>query len=81
MDPFVLALDGAVGTSVIRSHRDLLVWQKGMDLVERVYALTRSLPVHERFGLIGQATRAAYQSPPTSPKGTRDPLVATTPNS
>ena len=30
--------------SGIQSHRDLVVWQRGMDLVEQIYALTKRLP-------------------------------------
>lgn len=28
----------------IRSHHDLVVWQKAMDLVERVYQLAQGFP-------------------------------------
>ncbi len=48
---------------VIQSHRDLLVWQKGMDLVESVYILARGLPKSEQFGLTSQLTRAAVSVP------------------
>ena len=40
----------------IQSHRDLRVWQKGMDLVVAVDAVSRQFPVEERYGLIQQAT-------------------------
>ena len=40
----------------IQSHRDLRVWQKGMDLVVTVYAVSKQFPVEERYGLIQQAT-------------------------
>ncbi|HEX4951312.1 MAG TPA: four helix bundle protein [Blastocatellia bacterium] len=35
----------------IQSYQDLLVWQKGMDLVEVCYQLTEKLPPSETFGL------------------------------
>lgn len=35
----------------IQSYQDLLVWQKGMDLVEICYQLTEKLPQSETFGL------------------------------
>ena len=41
------------------SYRDLLVWQKSIDLVEVVYALTARFPSSERYGLSSQARRAA----------------------
>ncbi len=46
-----------------RSHRDLLVWQKAMDLVDRIYDLTESFPAREGFGLTSQITRAVVSVP------------------
>ena len=54
---------------LIRSHRDLIVWQKSMDLVEQVYALTQEFPADERFRLTGQATRAAVSVPANVAEG------------
>ena len=39
--------------------RDLVAWQKAMDIAEEVYRLTRSFPPEERFGLLIQYRRAA----------------------
>lgn len=35
----------------IESHRDLVVWQKSMDLAVDAYRLTASFPIEERYGL------------------------------
>lgn len=43
----------------INSYRDLLVWQQAVDLSVAVYALTRSWPREEIYGLTSQARRAA----------------------
>ncbi|MEX0783593.1 MAG: four helix bundle protein [Dehalococcoidia bacterium] len=43
----------------IQSHRDLIVWQKAMDLTVEVYRLAERLPSRETFGIYSQATRAA----------------------
>ncbi|NJC41258.1 four helix bundle protein [Brevundimonas alba] len=43
----------------IRSHRDLAVWQKGIDLACGVYALTRSMPKEETYRLSGQIIRCS----------------------
>jgi len=43
----------------LRSYRELKVWQKAMELIERCYDITRSYPADERFGLISQIRRAA----------------------
>ncbi len=53
----------------IQSHRDLLVWQKGMDLVVAVCAVSKQFPVEERYGLIQQATRAAVAVPANIAEG------------
>jgi four helix bundle protein len=47
----------------IRSHRDLIVWQKAVDLVTMVYDLTARFPKTERFRLISQITGAAASVP------------------
>lgn len=53
----------------IKSYRDLLVWQKGMDLVTEVYRITRRLPSHEAFGLAAQMQRAAVSIPSNIAEG------------
>lgn len=42
-----------------RSHRDLLVWQKAIELSALVYVLTDRLPKSELYGLSSQMQRAA----------------------
>ena len=49
--------------SDIRSHRDLVAWQKAVDLAVLVYRVCERLPERERFGLWSQATRAAASIP------------------
>ena len=44
---------------VVTSYRDLLVWQRAIDLTEAVYALTRQFPRDELYGLTSQTRRAA----------------------
>jgi four helix bundle protein len=43
----------------IRSFRDLVVWQKSVDLVVEIYSLTNRFPASERFGITSQLRRAA----------------------
>jgi four helix bundle protein len=40
-------------------YRDLLVWQKGIEVAKFTYLFTRSFPSEEKFGLISQMRRAA----------------------
>lgn len=49
--------------SDIRSHRDLVVWQKAVELAVLIYKAAESLPPKERFGLWSQMTRAASSVP------------------
>ncbi len=44
---------------IIRSYRDLEVWQVAMRLVVEVYSISQSFPKDERFGLTAQIRRAA----------------------
>ncbi len=53
----------------IRSHRDLNVWQLGMELAERIYALTQTFPPDERFGRTSQLRRAAVSIPANIAEG------------
>lgn len=53
----------------IRSHRDLLVWQRGMELAALVYGLARELPAEEKFGLVSQMCRAAVSVPANIAEG------------
>jgi four helix bundle protein len=47
----------------IESHRDLVVWQKSMDLAVLVYQLTAKLPANEAYRLVCQITRSAASVP------------------
>jgi four helix bundle protein len=51
------------------SYRDLLVWQRAMDLVAPSYALGKRLPANERFGLTSQIQRAAVSVPANIAEG------------
>ena len=44
--------------SVIKTYRDLLVWQRAMDLAKVVYLSTQAFPKTEQFGLTNQLRRA-----------------------
>ena len=44
--------------AVIKTYRDLLVWQKSMALVTEVYASMKSLPQDEVYGLSSQIKRS-----------------------
>ena len=41
------------------SFKDLIVWQKAMDLSVAVYQMTKKFPKEEMFGMTSQMRRAA----------------------
>ena len=43
----------------MKSHRDILAWQRGIELVKLCYKIARSLPAYERFELASQLRRAS----------------------
>ncbi len=47
----------------IQSYRDLRVWQKGMDLAEACYSITKEFPKEEMYGMTSQIRRAAASIP------------------
>ena len=58
-------------TATIHSYKDLIVWQKSMDLVVAVYELTDELPKTETYGLASQMKRAAVSIPSNIAEGRR----------
>jgi four helix bundle protein len=53
----------------LRSYRDLVVWQRAMDLVAECYRLTNLLPKSESYGLVSQIQRAAVSNPANIAEG------------
>ena len=53
----------------MKSHKDLMVWQKSMDLVTKIYELTREFPEHEKYGLTSQLRRAGVSIPSNIAEG------------
>src|SRR5690606_2096919 len=56
-------------TMNIQSLRDLLVWQKAMNLVTEVYQLTQQFPKEEMYGLSSQIRRAIISVPSNIAEG------------
>jgi len=56
-------------TETVRSYRELKVWQKGIELVKKVYVFTQNFPKSETYGLAGQMQRAAVSIPSNIAEG------------
>ncbi len=54
---------------MVKSYRDLLIWQQAMELAEVVYEVTAKLPARESYGLISQLQRAAVSVPSNIAEG------------
>ena len=54
---------------MVKNYKELVAWQKGMELVRRVYALTRDFPEVEQYRLVDQLTRAAVSVPSNIAEG------------
>ena len=53
----------------IKSYRDLIVWQKSMDLVKEIYSITKALLKEEQYGLTSQIRRSSISIPSNIAEG------------
>lgn len=53
----------------MRNHKDLVVWQKGILLVQRLYEITHDFPKDEIYGITSQMRRAAVSIPSNIAEG------------
>lgn len=53
----------------ITSFRDLKIWQKGMEIVEEIYLISRGFPKEEIYGLQSQIRRSAISIPSNIAEG------------
>ncbi len=51
------------------TFRDLIIWQKSMDLVTTIYNQTKSFPNTEKFGIVSQIRRSAVSIPSNISEG------------
>jgi four helix bundle protein len=54
---------------MVQSYRDLVAWNKSMDLVTEIYQVTEKFPKEELFGLMSQLRRAAVSIPSNIAEG------------
>jgi four helix bundle protein len=55
--------------TAVKDYRELIVWQKAMDLVETIYLTTKAFPKDELYGLTSQIRRAAISIPSNIAEG------------
>jgi four helix bundle protein len=54
---------------MIRSYKDLIVWQKAFKLALAVYEVTKKFPKEEQYGLVSQMRRSAISIPSNIAEG------------
>jgi len=53
----------------VQSYRQLIVWQRAMELVQSIYKLTKDFPKEEIYGLTSQIRQAAVSIPSNIAEG------------
>ena len=51
------------------SYRDLLAWQKAMELITQIYRVSQKFPSEELYGMVSQMRRAAVSIPSNIAEG------------
>lgn len=54
---------------MLTSYKDLIVWQKSIQLVKEVFMLTDKFPSSEKFGIISQMRRSSVSIPSNIAEG------------
>lgn len=53
----------------VKSYRELIVWQRAMEVAVEVYSLVKQLPKEEQFALSSQMRRSAVSIPSNIAEG------------
>ena len=53
----------------VKSFKELIVWQRSMELVFNIYKVTKSFPRDELYGLVSQMRRSAVSIPSNIAEG------------
>lgn len=53
----------------IKSYKDLIIWQRSIDLVTKVYELVKEFPSEEKYGLVQQIKKSAVSIPSNIAEG------------
>ena len=53
----------------MKTHKDLDVWNEGIELVIKIYEMVQGFPKEERFGLVDQIKKSAVSVPSNIAEG------------
>ena len=54
-----------------KQYKDLIVWQKAIELVIAIYSVTKTFPQSEQYGLTSQMRRCAVSIPSNIAEGSK----------
>lgn len=60
---------GKKAPMTLKSYKELDVWQKGVEIVDKIYSLTVTFPKEEQYGLTAQMCRSAVSVPSNIAEG------------
>ena len=55
--------------SEIKDFKNLIIWQKGIDITEKCYYLTQSSPKEELYGMVQQVRKSSASIPANIAEG------------
>ncbi|MEQ6166173.1 MULTISPECIES: four helix bundle protein [unclassified Ekhidna] len=53
----------------MKNFKQLMIWQKGMEIWKEVYLLSKELPTEEKYGIVSQINRASFSIPANIAEG------------
>ena len=53
----------------IKDYKDLHIWQKGIEIVDKIYSITERFPQNELYGLTSQMRKVAVSIPSNIAEG------------
>jgi len=53
----------------MKNYKELIIWQKGVEIVKKIYVLTKQFPNEEKYGIVSQMTRASVSIPANIAEG------------
>ena len=53
----------------VKDYKELKVWQKGIEIVDKIYSITDKFPKEELYGIVSQMRRAAISIPSNIAEG------------
>ncbi len=53
----------------VKDYKDLKVWQRGIEIVDKIYSVTAKFPKEEVYGLVVQMRKAAVSIPSNIAEG------------